>query len=161
MANFGLLTAEIDSVVWGTPANFNGCGVLASLLQRRHSPQVNQTLHDVWPSHGLLCYIYTSGGSCSLTEFCQCKIHATSKSCVLLYWQRYYTALQQRASSKLCGVVQGMELRNFRRRRQLYSAGRPSRWASAHILVCYLLYKLHLNHPNTGVVRLLSLFSVQ
>ena len=28
-----------------------------------------------------------------------------------------------------------MELRNFRRARQLYSAGRPSRWASAHILV--------------------------
>jgi len=31
-------------------------------------------------------------------------------------------------------VVQGMELRNFRRRRHLYSAGRPSRWISAHIL---------------------------
>ena len=28
-----------------------------------------------------------------------------------------------------------MELRNFRRGRHLYSAGRPSRWASAHILV--------------------------
>ena len=33
-----------------------------------------------------------------------------------------------------CHVVPGMELRNFRRRRHLYSAGRPSRWASAHIL---------------------------
>ena len=33
------------------------------------------------------------------------------------------------------GVVQGMELQNFRRGRHLYSAGRPSRWASAHILV--------------------------
>ena len=65
----------------------------------------------------------------------QCKIHFASKSCVLLYWQRYCMALQQRASDKLCGVVQGMELRNFCRRRQLYSAGRPSRWASAHILV--------------------------
>jgi len=32
-------------------------------------------------------------------------------------------------------TVQGMELRNFRRGRHLYSAGRPSRWASAHILV--------------------------
>ena len=29
-----------------------------------------------------------------------------------------------------CFVVQGMELRNFRRERHLYSAGRPSRWAS-------------------------------
>jgi len=24
MVNFGLLAAEIDPVVWGTPANFNG-----------------------------------------------------------------------------------------------------------------------------------------
>jgi len=36
---------------------------------------------------------------------------------------------------KVCGVVQGMELRNFRRGRHLYSAGRPSRLASVHILV--------------------------
>jgi len=27
-------------------------------------------LHDVWPSHRLIHYIYTFGGSCSLTEFC-------------------------------------------------------------------------------------------
>ena len=32
MVNFGLLTAEIVSLVWGTPANFNGFRVLASLL---------------------------------------------------------------------------------------------------------------------------------
>jgi len=32
MANFGLLVAEIDPVVWGTPANFNGFRVLAALL---------------------------------------------------------------------------------------------------------------------------------
>jgi len=31
----------------------------------------------------------------------------------------YCTALQQRASAKLCGMVQGMELQNFRRRRHL------------------------------------------
>jgi len=34
-----------------------------------------------------------------------------------------------------CGVVQEMELWNFRRGRHLYSAGRPSRWALANILV--------------------------
>jgi len=38
------LAAEIGSVVWGTSANFNGFGVLASLLQRRRSPEANQTL---------------------------------------------------------------------------------------------------------------------
>ena len=32
MANFGLLAAEIDPVVWGTPANFSGFRVLAALL---------------------------------------------------------------------------------------------------------------------------------
>jgi len=58
-----------------------------------------------------------------------------SKSCVLLYWQRHCTPLQLRASAKLCGVKQGMKLRNFRRGRHLYSAGRPSVWAPAHILV--------------------------
>jgi len=31
--------------------------------------------------------------------------------------------------------IEGMELHNFRRGRHLYSAGRPSRWALAHILV--------------------------
>ena len=30
MANFGLITAEIDSGVWGTPANFNGFRILAA-----------------------------------------------------------------------------------------------------------------------------------
>jgi len=33
--NFGPLTAEIGSGVWGTPANFNWLRVLASLLHRR------------------------------------------------------------------------------------------------------------------------------
>ena len=34
------------------------------------STEVNQTLHDVWPSP-LVHYIYIFGGSCPLTEFCQ------------------------------------------------------------------------------------------
>jgi len=32
MVNFGLIAAEIDPVVWGTPANFNEFRVLATLL---------------------------------------------------------------------------------------------------------------------------------
>ena len=46
-------------------------------------------------------------------NFYRCKIHFTSKSGVLLCWQRYCTALQQRAPTKLCGMIQGMELRNY------------------------------------------------
>jgi len=66
MVNFGPLAAEIISLVWGTPANFNGFGVLAALL------------------HGTL-------------------------------------------------VVGDSQTAAFNRGCHLYSAGRPSRWAFAHI----------------------------
>ena len=66
MVNFGLLAAEIVSLVWGTPANFNWFRVLAALL------------------HGTL-------------------------------------------------VVGVSQTAAFNRRRHLYSAGRPSGWALAHI----------------------------
>jgi len=64
MVNFGPLAAEICWRVCGTTANFNGFRVLASLLQRRRSTEANQTLHRVWPSPGLVHYIYIFGGSC-------------------------------------------------------------------------------------------------
>ena len=40
------------------PSKFQRVRVLASLLQTRHSAEVDQTLHDVWPSPGLIYYIY-------------------------------------------------------------------------------------------------------
>ena len=135
--------------VWGTPANFNGFRVLPSLLHPRRSPEANQTLHDVWPSPGLLHYIYIFGDCSPWQNFARCKLHFTSKSCILLYCQLCWTALHHRASAKLCGVVLGMELPKFRRGRHLYSAGRPSRWASAHILVCIYLRPLLRRHLNT------------
>jgi len=61
MVNFGPLAAEIGSLVWGTPANFNGFRVLALLLHRRRTTEANETLHDVWPSPGLVHYIYILG----------------------------------------------------------------------------------------------------
>ena len=73
MVNFGLLAAEIVSLVWGTPANFNWFRVLAALL------------------HGTL-------------------------------------------------VVGVSQTAAFNRGRHLYSAGRPSGWALAHILVHCLYY---------------------
>jgi len=66
MVNFGPLAAEIISLVWGTPRNVNGFGVLAALL------------------HGTL-------------------------------------------------VVGVSQTAAFNRGRHLYTAGRPSRWALAHI----------------------------
>ena len=57
--------------------------------------------------------IYTlSGALAPDRNFARCKIHFTSKSCVLVYWQRYCMSIQQRTLAKLCGVVQGMKLRN-------------------------------------------------
>jgi len=44
MVNFGPLPAEIGSVVWGTPANFNGYRVLAGLLHGTLVVGVSQTL---------------------------------------------------------------------------------------------------------------------
>jgi len=49
-----LLAADVVSLVWDTPANFNGFRVLASLLHRRRSTEANQTLHNVWPLPGLV-----------------------------------------------------------------------------------------------------------
>jgi len=80
MVNFGPLAAEIVSLVWGAPGNFNGFRVLATLLQRRRSTEVNRTLHCVWPSPGLVRYIYTFGISCPQTEFC----HLQNSLCVHL-----------------------------------------------------------------------------
>jgi len=44
MVNFGPLEAQIVSIVWGTPANFNGLRVLAALLQGTPAVGVSQTL---------------------------------------------------------------------------------------------------------------------
>jgi len=75
MVNFGPLAAEIVSLVWGDPGNFNGFRVLAALL------------------HGTI----------------------------------------------VVGVSQTAALN---RERHLYSAGRPSRWALAHISSLFSFYKL-------------------
>jgi len=73
-------------------------------------------------------------GLLPLTKFASCKIHFASKFSVLLYWQRYCTALEQWASAKVCDVVYtewnyGTFAEGV--------AGRPSRLASAHILVVF------------------------
>jgi len=54
----------------GHPSKFQRVLRLASLLQRHRLLESHQTLHDVWPSPGLIHYIYNFGGSCPLTEIC-------------------------------------------------------------------------------------------
>ena len=108
----------------GTPANLNGFRVLASLLQWRRSTEVNQTLHDVWPSPVLVHYICIFGGSCPLTEFC----HVQNSLCVQVLYSPILVALLH--GIPVLGVIQTAALN---RGRHLYSAGRPSRWTFAHI----------------------------
>ena len=90
MASLGPLAAGIISLVWGTPANVNGFGILASLVQR--SPEANQTLHDIWPSPGLVRYVYILGAFVPLGNFARCKIHFASKSCVVTVKAKFHYA---------------------------------------------------------------------
>jgi len=132
MANIGPITAEIGWRVLGTPANFNGFRVLASLFQWRRPTGANKTLHDVWPSPGLVHYIHFPGLLPHHGILPGAKITfrpSLAFSYIFSFTVRHSSQTLRR------GRLQGMELPNFRRGRHLYSAGRPSRWASAHILV--------------------------
>jgi len=137
--NFIPLATEIGIPVWGTPANFKGFCMFASLLHRRRATDVNETLHDVWSSPGLLHYIYISGDCCPLREFC----HMQNLLCIQVLRSPILSVLLHSAravgvSQTLWHGVQGVELRNFYRGRHLYSARRPSRCASGNILVQYV-----------------------
>jgi len=56
MVNLGPLTAEIISLVWGTPANLNGFHVLAALLHGTLVVGVSQTLRR-WTGR----HLYSAG----------------------------------------------------------------------------------------------------
>jgi len=90
---------------WGTPANFNGFRVLASLVER-YVVHRRPTPTKLCTIFGRLLGCYTRLYVCTLSSalapwrnFATCKIHFVSKSCVLLYWQRYCTTLQQLSQS--------------------------------------------------------------
>jgi len=130
IVNVSQLTTEIVWRVWGTPGNLNGFSILPSLVVT--APTVaQQRSTKLCTMFGRLLagtlYIHFWGLLSPNGILPRAKFTLRPKSCVLLLWQHYCTALEQWASAKHCGVVQGMELRNFRRGRQLYSAGQPSR----------------------------------
>jgi len=56
------------------PSKFQRFRILPSLLQRRRSVEANQTLHDVWPSPGLVHYIRDtfSGALAPWRNFARC-----------------------------------------------------------------------------------------
>jgi len=59
MVNFGPLAAEIVSLVWGTPGNFNGFRVLAALLHGTLPGEPKKipatTFVDITSMHGNFC----------------------------------------------------------------------------------------------------------
>jgi len=72
-------------------------------------------------------------------------IHFPLKSCVLLYWQRYYTALESGRQPNFAAWHKEWNYGTFAPRlHHLYSAGRPSRWASAHFLVSACFHSFHI-----------------
>jgi len=77
MANFGPLTAESGLPVWGTQQILTGFAswlhYYSDVAHRRPTK-----LHDLWPSPGLVHYVYVFGGFCSLAEFC----YAQNSLCV-------------------------------------------------------------------------------
>jgi len=130
MVNCGSLTAEISWRVWGTPANFNGFFAswlcyCADVALRRSAKLCTMFVHFLgWYT------IYIFGGCCplSLTEFCQMQnslyvpVLCSPILVVLLHGTRAVGISQTATFSRGC---------------HLYSAERPSHWASAHILVFY------------------------
>jgi len=115
IAKFGPLAAEICWRVWCTQANFNGFRVLASLLQC--SDIVHRKPTKLCTMFGRLLVWYTmytfSGALAPWQNFATCKIHFASKSCVLLYWQRYCMALQQRGQPNFAAWYKEWNYGNF------------------------------------------------
>ena len=80
------------------------------------------------------------------------KFTLRSKSCIP-YRQRYCTTLQQQASAKLCGVVQGIELWNFCRGRHQYLVGQPSCWALPDIPVFFWLATDYASMTSYSIIK--------
>ena len=129
--------AEICWQVWGTPSKFQQVSrlvfIAAATLLSGDQPNFARCLAISWT--GTL-YIYIFRGSCPINEFASCKnslcVHHLHSSILATLLHGTWVMW---ASVKVCSVVQGIESRNFHRGRHLYSAGQPSCWASANILV--------------------------
>ena len=115
----------------GHPSKFERISRLGFITAPTSLKGDERCLHDVWPSLDLVHYIHF-GGSCPLTEFARRKIHFTSKSCDLAFSYIGSVTAQHSSTGRQPNCLA------FSRRHHLYSARRPSRWASTHILVILL-----------------------
>ena len=119
MVNFGPLTADIRWRVWGTPANFNGFCVLASLL---HTDIAQRRSIKLCKMFGRLlgCYSVHFLELLPLMEFCQVQ----NSVCVQVLRSPILAALLH--NTRAAPVSQTLwrdDARNFRRRRHLRLGG--------------------------------------
>ena len=75
----------------GHPSKFQRVSRLALVTAATSLTGGQPNLHDVWPSPGLVYYVYILGALAPWWNFVSCKSHFASKSCVLQYWQHYCT----------------------------------------------------------------------
>jgi len=104
MVNLSLLAAEIVSVVWGTPANFSGFRILASLLQRRRSTEADQTAQCLALTWAGRLYIHFRQLLLRNGILPGAKFTLRPSSLALSHYQRYCTAVEQWARAKLCSI---------------------------------------------------------
>jgi len=96
--------------------------------------EVNQTLHDVWPSPGLVHYVYIFWGSCPLPEFCQVQnslcvqVLRSPTLAALLHGTRAVGVSQTLRRGRRNRITKFSLLVIFNRGRHLHSE-RPLRWA--------------------------------
>jgi len=143
IANFGPLTAEICWPVWGTPANFNG---IASYLRYCIDIAHRRPARCLAVSWAATLYIH-------FRRLLIAPDIISSGAKFILRPSRAFTARHSssgRQPNFAAWYKKGTELTNFRRGHHLYSAGRPSRWASAHILV-YLFCSPNLSGRTLDV----------
>jgi len=104
MVNFSLLAAEIVSLVLGTPANFNGFAAwlrYCSESLNGSQPNFAQCLALTWAGR---LYIHFRRLLLHNWILPDAKLTLRPPSLALSYSQRYWTAVEQWARAKLCGV---------------------------------------------------------
>jgi len=129
MVNCGPLPAEICWRVWGTPSNFNGFRVLASLIVTTATslngghPNIPRCLALSWTGTLYVHFrrLLPPDGILPGAKFTLRPSFAFSYICNATAWHSSSGRQPNFAALKIgC---------------HLYSTGRPSRWASAHIVV--------------------------
>jgi len=122
--------SEIAWRVWGIPKI--STAVLASLLLRHRSTEVSQTLHGVWPSYGLVQYVYFLRTPYGILLGAKFTLHlslAFSYIGIVTAWHS--------SNGHLPNFAAWYKEWNYGTFTDgaTYMAGRPSRWASAHISI--------------------------